>query len=337
MPRIVATTSCQASSAIAPGDVESDAAAPKSSHKHHKHHKKGNGQAGGVVARMTQTLKSAGAAARRAVVQVLAQQIDVTTVKHHRELADQRKHRHPEIGRAPPAQKDSRSLEEVRKERLEWYNTHRPEISEDMTTSERPRRRRSPSGRPCPRLTRRHASPRLGQSTILTRRAPPSVGRLGKSLDGPRERRRDLHAFHKCAKNGKTGEATFGHHRAKFFKKLNGIEAPSDALDYLGFEANVEFPEAVIKYKVEDYNEYMKHRQRPSRPRLDLQVHELLLPWPLLQGRGAQEDGEGALKHPVDDAAFLYAQQATKSVEMPSRSRTHRFFLAYEKMLREDD
>ena len=145
MPRIVATTSCQASSAVAPGDVESDAAAPKSSHKHHKHHKKGNGQAGGVVARMTQTLKSAvgGGGASSPSSKYSAKQIGVTPPKKHRELADQRKHRHPEDRvehRQFEKEKDSRSLEEVRKERLEreWYNAHRPEISEDMTTSERP-------------------------------------------------------------------------------------------------------------------------------------------------------------------------------------------------------
>ena len=151
-----------------------------------------------------------------------------------------------------------------------------------------------------------------------------------------------LHAFHKCAKkNAKTGEATLDrHHAKKFFKKLNGIEAPPDALDYLGFEAYVEFPEAVIKYKVEDYNEYMKHRQETLARHKD---------W-ISKYTSFSSDGhyfkdaelkkmvKALLKHPVDDAAFLYAQQATKSVEMPLKVEdAHRFFLAYEKMLREDD
>ena len=205
-----------------------------------------------------------------------------------------------------------------------WYAAHRPDLGAAPDAAAAAPRE------PAKKITFRKTMT-LGHPTVVWQKSLSAV--LGRDYA-------ILHAFHECAKKRSTDAVPTLHRHAckKFFKKLNGVEPPPDALDHIDADAGID--EATVKYKVEDYNEYMKRRDEIRARHKD---------W-ISRYRSYSADGcyyqDDELRHmvadlcahKVDEDALRAALAATGAVEKPLKiDDAHKFVVAYEKQLQEDD
>lgn len=205
-----------------------------------------------------------------------------------------------------------------------WYAAHRPDLGAAPDAAAAAPRE------PAKKITFRKTMT-LGHPTVVWQKSLSAV--LGRDYA-------ILHAFHECAKKRSTDAVPTLHRHAckKFFKKLNGVEPPPDALDHIDADAGID--EATVKYKVEDYNEYMKRRDEIRARHKD---------W-ISRYRSYSADGcyyqDDELRkmvadlcaHKVDEEALRFALAATGAVEKPLKiDDAHKFVVAYEKQLQEDD
>lgn len=286
---------------VAPADANPEfEAAPKANGRHGKHKKKGGG---GVVARVTARLKGAAGGSSR-----------TSSYKAH------------QVAVKPKGGDSSERLHELQKKNAEkaWYAAHRPDLGAAPDAAAAAPRE------PAKKITFRKTMT-LGHPTVVWQKSLSAV--LGRDYA-------ILHAFHECAKKRSTDAVPTLHRHAckKFFKKLNGVEPPPDALDHIDADAGID--EATVKYKVEDYNEYMKRRDEIRARHKD---------W-ISRYRSYSADGcyyqDDELRHmvadlcahKVDEDALRAALAATGAVEKPLKiDDAHKFVVAYEKQLQEDD
>ena len=205
-----------------------------------------------------------------------------------------------------------------------WYAAHRPDLGAAPDAAAAAPRE------PAKKITFRKTMT-LGHPTVVWQKSLSAV--LGRDYA-------ILHAFHECAKKRSTDAVPTLHRHAckKFFKKLNGVEPPPDALDHIDADAGID--ETTVKYKVEDYNEYMKRRDEIRARHKD---------W-ISRYRSYSADGcyyqDDELRHmvadlcahKVDEDALRAALAATGAVEKPLKiDDAHKFVVAYEKQHQEDD
>lgn len=211
---------------------------------------------------------------------------------------------------------------QLKQKEKEWYETNRPEVAKQMEADARPK------------------ANKLTFKRTMNLRNPSVV--WDKSLSVVMGKEFALNkAFRKYARDHpQTGRRVlFRKEATKFFLKLNGVSPPADALDYIDVDDGLYEDDGTLKYKVEDYNSYMKHRveiRARHKAWIDTYKHyadDGVAFHPSEVKRMVVE----LCHHAFDEDAYDHARRACQC-DTPAKDLkvhdAHKFVLAYDKKMR---
>ena len=247
--------------------------------------------------------------------------------KHMAGASKKREKRHPEnrpenqVIKVNHVADDLLALQLKQKEK-EWYDTNRPEVAAQREAEARPKAHK---------LTFRRTMAMRDRSVVYNKTLSVVFGN-----DFTMEK-----AFKKYARNHPESgrKVLFRKEAIKFFTKLNGIPPPADALDYIDVDDGLYVDDGNLKYKVEDYDSYMKNRNEiRARHRLWIDRYKhFASDGVAFHMAEVQKMVVELCRHPFDEDAYDTGRAACQC-DTPDKDLqvhdAHKFVLAYERRMR---